>query len=166
MELWEVLPSDMENADPLEKLPEWKKMRVVLYLESFANEADLCTTMDCDNQGVEQVGRLRVLLVSAKDAAFIAEQDSMYATYNVDSKLAGMPEKLPWIPLSILLAVWNPSGSQLRPMKDLRSFVAGYSSTVKTPKPEIWYVMLSAVCIRKMPPTFQWKRERWSTGIA
>lgn len=92
IELLEALPTGLENSEVLEKFSDWREMCVLLYLEAYANEADLCTTMDCDNQGVEQVGRLRVLLVSLEDAAFIAEQDSLYSTFNVDSKLAGLPE--------------------------------------------------------------------------
>ena len=41
---------------------------VLLYLEAYDKKADLCTSIDCDNQGVEQVARLRVLLVSKADA--------------------------------------------------------------------------------------------------
>lgn len=65
---------------------------VLLYLEAYEKKADLCTSIDCDNQGVEQVARLRVLLVSKADADYIAGLDSIYSKHNVVQSLFDLPE--------------------------------------------------------------------------
>lgn len=65
---------------------------VLLYLEAYEKKADLCTSIDCDNQGVEQVARLRVLLVSKADADYIASLDSIYSKHNVVQSLFYLPE--------------------------------------------------------------------------
>lgn len=65
---------------------------VLLYLEAYEKKADLCTSIDCDNQGVEQVARLRVLLVSKADAAYIAGLDSVFTKHNVASSIFDLPE--------------------------------------------------------------------------
>ena len=65
---------------------------VLLYLEAYEKKADLCTSIDCDNQGVEQVARLRVLLVSKADADYIASLDSIYSKHNVTDSYFNLPE--------------------------------------------------------------------------
>jgi len=65
---------------------------VLLYLEAYEKKADLCTSIDCDNQGVEQIARLRVLLVSKADADYIASLDSIYSKHNVVQSLFDLPE--------------------------------------------------------------------------
>jgi len=65
---------------------------VLLYLEAYEKKADLCTSIDCDNQGVEQVARLRVLLVSKADADYIAGLDSIYSKHNVNDSYFNLPE--------------------------------------------------------------------------
>ena len=65
---------------------------VILYIEAYEKKADLCTSIDCDNQGVEQVARLRVLLVSKADAAFIAGKDTVYTKHNVAGSIFELPE--------------------------------------------------------------------------
>jgi hypothetical protein len=92
MTLWELLPSEEENSIPLAKLAAADKMVVVLYLESYPKPADLCTAIDCDSQGIEQVARLRILLVSKDDAATIAQNDSIYSKYNVVEEYLGLPD--------------------------------------------------------------------------
>lgn len=66
MELWELLPNETEGAQPLEDLTDMEEICLLLYMESYQNEGDLCTVIDCDNQGVESVQRLRVLFVQQK----------------------------------------------------------------------------------------------------
>lgn len=65
---------------------------VLLYLETYEKKADLCTSIDCDNQGIEQVARLRVLLVSKTDAAFIAGKDPVFTKHNVAGSIFELPE--------------------------------------------------------------------------
>ena len=92
MDLQEIFPEEVENSKPLEELSDWKNKVVLLYLESFPKEGDLCTTTNCDNQGVEQVARLRVLLVSKTDAEIIAGKDSVFSKHNTADSYSGLPE--------------------------------------------------------------------------
>lgn len=92
MELWELLPNETDGSQPLEDLTDIEEMCLLLYMESYQNEGDLCTVIDCDNQGVESVQRLRVLLVSAKDALFIARQDTIFSKFSGKQKLDSLPE--------------------------------------------------------------------------
>ncbi len=92
IEMWELFPEEVENSTPLESFENLKDKTVLLYLESYAKEGDLCTTVDCDNQGVEQVARLRILLVSKNDAEYIAKNDSIFSKYDVAKKFTILPE--------------------------------------------------------------------------
>lgn len=65
---------------------------VLLYLEAYEKKADLCTSIDCDNQGVEQVAKLHVLLVSKADAESIASLDSIYTKHNILENYFDLPE--------------------------------------------------------------------------
>ncbi len=92
LDLWEVLPENTENANELGKLEDLEDKVVLLYLESYAKEGDLCTAMDCDNQGIEQVARLRVLLVSKNDADYIVSLDSVFSRNNVIDSVFELPK--------------------------------------------------------------------------
>ncbi len=65
---------------------------VLLYLEAYEKKADLCTSIDCDSQGIEQVARLRVLLVSKADADYIASLDSIFSKHNTIDSFFNLPE--------------------------------------------------------------------------
>ena len=58
IELVELLPEKSDNAKSLSSMSNLKDKVVLLYLESYSKEGDLCTAIDCDNQGIEQVARL------------------------------------------------------------------------------------------------------------
>ncbi|MCF6331943.1 MAG: hypothetical protein L3J11_01555, partial [Draconibacterium sp.] len=90
--IWEILPEAGEKTGLLNTLPNIGNKVVLLYLESFAKEGDLCTSIDCDNQGIEQVARLRVLLVSKTDAAYIAGLDSIFTKYDLADPYFKLPE--------------------------------------------------------------------------
>ncbi|MEN8115384.1 MAG: PKD domain-containing protein [Bacteroidota bacterium] len=91
IDMWELLPEEAENSEPLTSLPDINDKVVLLYLESFPKEGDLCTAIDCDNQGIEQVNRLRVLLVSKTDAEYIAGNDSVFSSQNVIDNYFNLP---------------------------------------------------------------------------
>lgn len=55
---------------------------LLLYLENYDKQKDLCSALDCDNQGVQQVAKLHVLLVSSDDANSIASTDAIYNKHN------------------------------------------------------------------------------------
>ena len=105
MDLWEILPGQTEEEDLLEDLPDLENKVVLLYLEAYAKEGDLCTTVDCDNQGVEQVARLRVLLVSKEDAEYIAENDSLFSKFDMAGKYFDLPE------VAVPRVILNPNNS-------------------------------------------------------
>ncbi|GGG23412.1 hypothetical protein GCM10011344_25200 [Dokdonia pacifica] len=65
---------------------------VLLYLENYPKKGDLCTALDCDNQGIEQIARLRVLLVSTDDAKSIAGQDPIYNEHDWYEYYLALPE--------------------------------------------------------------------------
>ena len=67
-------------------------MVVLLYLESYSKAGDLCSQLTCDSQGIEQVSRLRVLLVSKDDAKYIASKDGIYNKYDWYETYASLPE--------------------------------------------------------------------------
>lgn len=54
-------------------------MAVLLYLEQYPNE-DVCNKLTCDNQGIEQINKLRVLLISIEDLEAIASKDTIFKT--------------------------------------------------------------------------------------
>lgn len=91
IEMWELLPKSEEGATLLQKFPDIEDKVALLYLENYANKGDLCTAVDCDNQGVEQVARLRVLLVSETDAAYISSLDSIFSKHNIYEKYIQLP---------------------------------------------------------------------------
>ncbi len=64
----------------------------LLYLENYPKEGDLCTALDCDNQGIEQVARLRVLLVSSDDAKTITGYDPIYNEHDWHEYYLALPE--------------------------------------------------------------------------
>ncbi|WP_319502428.1 PKD domain-containing protein [uncultured Draconibacterium sp.] len=94
IDLYELHPedTDVEDVSPLSELPDLNNMVVLLYLESFADYGDLCTAIDCDNQGVAQINRLRVLLVSKADAEFIASNDVIYTNHDRFEQYFNLPE--------------------------------------------------------------------------
>lgn len=92
IDLWEILPEQIDGEDKLENLPGLESKVAILYLETYAKEGDLCTAIDCDNQGIEQTSRLRVLLVSEEDAQFIASKDSLFSKHDLADKYFGLPD--------------------------------------------------------------------------
>ena len=97
--LLEIFPEkDIDNTNNsyshLNTLPpaELEDKVVLLYLENYAKKGDLCTAIDCDNQGIEQVARLRVLLVSSDDATRIAGLDPIYNKHNWNEFYLNLPE--------------------------------------------------------------------------
>ena len=64
-------------------------MVVLLYLEYYKRDPDMCTAIDCDNQGYKQVAKIRALLASPDNADKIIERsptseiiaDSIYKSF-------------------------------------------------------------------------------------
>lgn len=70
---------------------EFKDAVILLYLESYEKESDLCVSLSCDNQGLEIVGNFKVLIVSKAVASQIMKHDSMIGKINY----ANLYHKLP-----------------------------------------------------------------------
>jgi len=96
IDLIEVFPEediDTSNTTYTRLSQEQLKNKVVLlYLENYPKQGDLCTTLDCDNQGQLHVSKLRVLLVSVEDAASIAARDVLYSKHDWNSLYKSLPE--------------------------------------------------------------------------
>ncbi|AWW32988.1 hypothetical protein DN752_24275 [Echinicola strongylocentroti] len=82
--LYEIVPvaKSVETDTPLADFENLNDRVVVLYLETFSKEAELCSGIDCDNQGVEQVARLRVLLTDEEGAERLLAEDNVYQKLN------------------------------------------------------------------------------------
>ncbi|AGA79803.1 PKD domain-containing protein [Echinicola vietnamensis] len=82
--LFEIIPEAKrtETDTPLTDYGNLDEWIVVLYLETFSKEADMCSGIDCDNQGVEQVARLRVLLTNEEGAQHLLSKDNIYQKLN------------------------------------------------------------------------------------
>ena len=91
--LWELYEEndDNDSREDLKDFPDIGNMVVLLYLENYSKEGDLCTRLSCDNQGIEQVAKLRVLLVSIDDAKYIASQDPIYSKHNWHETYTTLP---------------------------------------------------------------------------
>lgn len=76
--LWELHEDNADSHTSLSSFPNLSNMVVLLYLESYSKEGDLCTQLTCDNQGIEQVAKLRVLLVSPQNAQYIIGNDAIF----------------------------------------------------------------------------------------
>ncbi|WP_428741367.1 hypothetical protein [Tenacibaculum sp.] len=80
--LWELHTEEDESHTNLVEFPEIQKMAVLLYLEQYSNEDELCSKLTCDNQGIEQINKLRVLLISVEDLEAIAIKDTIFLKHN------------------------------------------------------------------------------------
>lgn len=77
--LWELLPNGSTSSEgPIANLADLDNKVVLLYLESYEDDGDLCVGVNCDNQGVSQVQNLKVLLVNQEDADHILSFDTIF----------------------------------------------------------------------------------------
>ena len=94
----EVFPSSEALGSsaftPLSQLSDLENKVGLLYVENYSKTGDICSALDCDNQGVEQMFRLRLLLVSTEDAAFIAGQDPIYSQHSIEQLYKALPHVL------------------------------------------------------------------------
>lgn len=82
--LWELLPTDLVTTEaPISDLPNLEDKVVLLYLEAYNEDADLCVGVSCDNQGILQVQNLRVLLVDQENADYILSFDTIFDTHDI-----------------------------------------------------------------------------------
>ncbi|WP_215225667.1 PKD domain-containing protein [Echinicola shivajiensis] len=83
--LWKIVPEDqaIETDQPLSNLEGLADKIALLYLETYALEADMCSGINCDNQGVEQVARLHVLLTDEEGAKHLMDNDGVYQKLDI-----------------------------------------------------------------------------------
>ena len=76
----------------LNQLEDLNDKVVVLYLENYSKGGDLCTALNCDNQGIEQIAKIRMFLVSSADAKKIAGHDNIFSKHNWYETYTQLPE--------------------------------------------------------------------------
>jgi glutathione peroxidase-family protein len=80
IELWELLPVDsIISGQAISDKSDLNDMVVLLYLESYPQDSDLCVGINCDNLGVKEVQNLRVLMVSKANADHILSYDQIFS---------------------------------------------------------------------------------------
>lgn len=101
LEIFELLTYEQQALDsantfPIEYLKENTGLEVndaviLLYIETYEKEADLCVSLSCDNQGLEIIGNHKALLVSKAVADQINSHDIIFNAVN----FANLYYKLP-----------------------------------------------------------------------
>jgi hypothetical protein len=92
IDLWELSETNDGSFTDLATFTDLENAVVLLYLENYSKEGALCNQLTCDNQGIEQVSNIKVLLVSARNARFITDQDIIYNKHNWYETVEALPE--------------------------------------------------------------------------
>lgn len=93
MPIWELLPSTATvPGTPITSLPNLENKVVLLYLESYNEEEDLCVGLNCDNLGIHEVQKLRVLLVNEADAEYIRSCDPIFKAGDLFETYMGLDD--------------------------------------------------------------------------
>ena len=101
IKLWKIYTGSEEP--PVENLLDLKdfaaeavpvnQLAAILYLEFFPKDADICTTIDCDNLGSRQIARQHVLFIRKVDLdEIIKNHDSIYSKYGNSWNVVGVEE--------------------------------------------------------------------------
>ncbi|MEP2935289.1 MAG: hypothetical protein ABJM06_06200 [Gilvibacter sp.] len=96
--LLELLTSgDDDDALPISDMGEdqgltLKNGVVVLYLENYLKEKDLCVSLSCDNQGDDIVGNYKMLLTSKAGATHLKDLDKTLSATNYEKLCYSLPE--------------------------------------------------------------------------
>jgi len=77
---------------PINTLPNLDKMVLLLYIEDFSKQPELCTSIDCNNQGIEEVARIHVLAVSEEDATYINSFDPIFTKHSIRQAYLQLPD--------------------------------------------------------------------------
>ena len=95
-------------------------MVALLYLEEFPKSPELCTAIDCNNQGIEEISRLKVLLVSEDDAAYIKTTDPIYTKHSILQAYVQLPE----VAVQRVLLTNNSASSLVNLQKSFHSAIS------------------------------------------
>lgn len=91
MDIWELIPeTETVQGAAIDTLPNLLDKVVLLYLESYSDDPDLCVGLNCDNLGINEVQKLRVLVVSQANADFILSRDPMFNAGNLLTTYMGL----------------------------------------------------------------------------
>lgn len=101
LEIFELLTYEQQALDNANTFPiqylkanadlDLNNAVVLLYLESYEKDLDLCVSLSCDNQGLEIIGNHKTLIVSKEVAAQINSNDAIISKTN----FANLYYKLP-----------------------------------------------------------------------
>ncbi len=129
--LWELLPSDSVTTElPISDLPDLEDKVVLLYLESYNEDADLCVGISCDNQGILQVQNLRVLLVNQEDADYILSFDTIFDSHNILSTYFNLSDVV--VPRVLVNETNTESFTELNQSYNVAILKDGITGDVKT----------------------------------
>ena len=115
IDLWELIPQEKVDLEaghlPINSQLLNDKV-VVLYLECYPKETDICTTTNCDNQGQPNIQNLRVLLIDRENVENIVnKKDTIFTKHNVYEAFTNLPQTA--VPKVILNAVNSTSYTKL-----------------------------------------------------
>ncbi|EON78225.1 hypothetical protein ADIS_1422 [Lunatimonas lonarensis] len=94
-----------EGALPLQQLVNGGDMVLMLYLESYSRDADLCGDINCDTQGVEQIAAHHFLLIDRDVADDLLNADPIYRRFE-QLRLA-VSALTPLYPLNVVITAAN-----------------------------------------------------------
>ena len=97
----DILESEKASFTPIIKSEfAARQMTVLLYLEGVVNAECGCEGIDCNNQGKEQVGTLRVLLTNPRYVDLIINGTTQDDIYNKHNSIENLYKNLPNIQVS------------------------------------------------------------------
>ena len=80
----------------------------------------MCTAIDCNNQGIEEISRLKVFLVSEEDAEYIKTTDAIYTKHSILEAYVQLPE----LAVQRVLLTNNAASSQANLLKSFHSAIS------------------------------------------
>lgn len=97
IELFELLTDENDDSNALADLEAdqglaIKDAVVLLYLETYEKDQDLCVSLSCDNQGIEIIGNYKVLITSKANAAHIKSFDTTLSETNYEHLYYSLPD--------------------------------------------------------------------------
>jgi len=99
--LFELLTEEGdEETHPISELEDNNQLAikdavVLLYLETYEKDQDLCVSLSCDNQGAEIIGNYKVLVTSKTNATHIKSFDTTLSKTNYEHLYYQLPDIIP-----------------------------------------------------------------------
>ncbi|MDW8850068.1 hypothetical protein SD960_08200 [Flavobacterium sp. MMLR14_040] len=102
LEIFELLTYEQQALDNVNTFPiqylkdntglEVNDAVILLYIETYEKDSDLCVSLSCDNQGLEIIGNHKALLVSKTVAAQINSNDKFISSVNFSNLYYKLPD--------------------------------------------------------------------------